>query len=137
MTVPSIVKKFVSVFALVAAIGFGAPALAQEGGIATLAAQAGKVSVSSNGEFAGVPTGQVLRRGDRLMLLEDASATLRLGSGCSVNFDKPGVYEIPEKCGRPLAAGTDWAGAAKVAGGVAVVAAILAAQDDSLAPVSR
>ena len=130
-------NKALSLLAL-AALAFAAPVLANDDAVATLAAQTGQVSASSGGDFATAVQGQRLQAGDRLMLVEGASAKVRFDNGCTLEFDQPGVYTLPRECVAALATGTDWAGAAKIAAGVAVGAALLDSMDQGThPPVSR
>ena len=106
----------------------------------TLRVDQGAIMTSQGGEFANAQSGQPLVAGSRLMVTEQAAATLTYGNGCSRTYTAPGVYVVQAECVKPAATGTDWAGAAKIAGGVVVTAAILASMDkqDYVAPpVSR
>jgi hypothetical protein len=124
-------RKSLSALVVAATVALSGAALAQSGDpVAVLASQAGNVSVSSNGStFAGAATGQGLLANDRLMLVEGSSATLRFDDGCTVSFDKPGVYTVPSDC-KAGVVGTDWKGAGIIATGVAVVAGVLASADN-------
>lgn len=125
-------RKSFSALALAATVAFCGTAFAQGSNapVAVVASQVGNVSVSSNGStFAGAATGQSLQANDRLMLVEGSAATLRFENGCTISFTKPGVYTVPSNC-QAGATGVDWQGAAIVAGGVAVVAAVLASMDE-------
>ena len=131
-------NKALSLLAL-AALAFAAPVLANDDAVATLAAQTGQVSASrEGGEFVATAQGQRLQTDDRLMLVDGATATVRFDNGCTLEFDQPGVYTLPRECVAALATGTDWAGAAKIAAGVAVGAALLDSMDQGThPPVSR
>lgn len=99
----------------------------------TLRVDAGNVMASQGGEFATAQTGKALSVGERLMIVENSAATVLYDSGCSKTYDVPGVYAVPADC-VPVAvaggaAGTDWAAAGAITGGVLVGAAILANMD--------
>ena len=94
---------------------------------------------SQGGEFATANSGQVLVVGERLMVSENSSATVVYGNDCKREYTAPGVYVIDATCVKVAALGsTDWVGAAKIAGGVAVGAALLSGMEQTDAPpVSR
>ena len=133
-------KKTLFVLALAAATC--APAFATERDQATLVAHSGAVTASTGGVFGEAGKGHVLSEGDRLMLVDKATATLRYDNGCRIHYDQPGVYVVPDREGcaalLPRTTGVDWAGAAKIATGVAVTAALLHSMDEiPPPPVSR
>ncbi len=121
------------------ALSTAATASAQDTG-ATLRVDQGTIMTSQGGEFANAQSGQVLVVGSRLMVTEQSAATVTYSKGCTRTYSAPGVYVVQADCTKGAAAGTDWAGAAKIAGGVVVTAAILHNMDqvDYVAPpVSR
>ena len=127
-------NKALSLLALVA-LAFAAPVLANDDAVATLAAQTGQVSASSGGDFATAAQRQRLQAGDRLMLVEGASAKVRFDNGCTLEFKRAGVYTIPRDCAAGI---VDWRGAATIAAGVGVAAALLDSMDNiPPPPVSR
>jgi hypothetical protein len=107
---------------------------------ATLRVDQGTIMTSQGGEFANAATGQALVAGSRLMVTEQSAATGTYDKGCTRSYTAPGVYVVQADCTKAAAAGTDWAGAAKIVGGVVVTAAILHnmdQQDYVAPPVSR
>lgn len=136
----SMIKKPLVSLVVAAAIAC-TPAFAADRDEATVVARDGMVTASSGGSFAEVAKGQALGEGDRLMLVDGASATLRFDNGCRVHYDTPGVFVVPDRdgCAALLAqGGVDWAGAAKITAGVVVAAALLDSMDKvPPPPVSR
>ncbi len=107
-----------------------------------LRVDSGTIMTSQGGEFANAQSGQALVTGERLMVTERSAATVTYSENCTRTYTAPGVYVIEEDCKKAAAlVGTDWAGAAKIVGGVVVVAAALHSMDkaDYVAPppVSR
>lgn len=103
---------------------------------ATLRVDQGSVMTSQGGEFATARSGQGVVAGERLMLAEDSTATLAYANGCQREYSAPGVYVVEAECRK--AAPVAWGDAAKVAGGVAIGAAVLANMDETdPPPVSR
>ena len=103
----------------------------------TLRVDRGNVMASQGEEFATAQSGQSLVPGSRLMLAEDSAATVTYANDCSRRYTAPGVYVVEADCQKG-AAGTDWAGAAKIVTGVAVGAALLENMEQVDAPpVSR
>lgn len=96
------------------------PALAQEGGVATLKAHAGNVTVSTGGEFIGAETGQRLQAGTRLMLTEDSYATVAYDNNCTVTYSKAGVHTVTGEC-KPAGGGSNAGVIAGVVGGAALL----------------
>jgi hypothetical protein len=106
------------------------------GPAATLHVERGSVMTSQGGEFATAKSGQALAAGERLMLGEDSAAAVAYPNGCQREFSAPGVYVVEADCQK--AAAVDWGGAATVATGVAVGAAVLKSMDQTdPPPVSR
>ncbi len=128
-------NKALSLLAL-ATLAFAAPALAKDDTVATLATQTGQISASrEGGEFIATAQGQRLQTDDRLMLVEGATATVRFDNGCELEFKRAGVYSIPRDCAAGI---VDWRGAATIAAGVGVAAALLDSMDNiPPPPVSR
>lgn len=122
---------------LVAALG---AAHAQEQSV-TVRVESGSVMASQGGEFVTVPSGAQLPPGSRVMLSENASATLVYANGCSRPLSAAGVYAVPATC-VPVAStgggatGVDVQGALILAGGTAAVAAGLASMDQEGVPPS-
>jgi len=111
-------------------------AAADQDPAATLRVDQGSVMTSQGGEFATAQSGQGVVAGERLMLAEDSVATLAYADGCQRQFSAPGVYVVEAECRKDTAVA--WGDAAKVAGGVAIGAAVLANMDETdPPPVSR
>lgn len=70
-----------------------APAMAQDA-TATLRAR-GSVMVSSGGEFITARDGQPVIAGQRILVGENASATVEYDRDCKRSFDTAGVHLIP------------------------------------------
>ena len=121
------------------ALAASSAAVAAEQDSVTLRVDRGSVMASQGGEFATANSGQVLVVGERLMVSENSSATVVYGNDCKREYTAPGVYVIDATCVKAAATGgTDWVGAAKIVGGVAVGAALLNGMEQTDAPpVSR
>lgn len=132
-----LVPLFVAVsFALAGSVA----ASAAEPAVATLQVQAGTAMTSQGGEFASAQSGKVLVPGERILLVEGATATAVYADGCSVAYSAPGIHVVAATCQATAASanGVDWAGAAKIVGGVAVGSALLENMEQVDAPpVSR
>jgi|GEM_PF-2332651 len=63
--------------------------------VATLSAQEGTVLVNQGEEFATAAEGQALQAGDRVMLMEGASATLTFTDGCALPLEAGSLVEVP------------------------------------------
>ena len=63
--------------------------------VATLSAQEGTVLVNQGEEFATAAEGQALQAGDRVMLMEGASATLTFADGCTLPLASGSLLEVP------------------------------------------
>lgn len=75
--------------------------------IATLEEMNGMVRSSvEGGTFSSVQPGVRLSDGDRLLVGENAKATIHFDDGCIQTYDEPGIYAIDEGClaGAALAA---------------------------------
>jgi hypothetical protein len=128
-------KKSLTALVFASTLAFGGLALAQEP-TAAIGNQVGQVTVSTGGgDFRSAASGQALKPGDRVMLVDGSAVTLNFPNGCSMNFNKPGVYTVPAVCTAGVAAtGVDWTGAAIIAGTAAVVAAGLNSMDEERGP---
>ena len=132
------IKFTVLVVATSLALAVSSAAIAADQPTASLRVDRGSVMVSQGGEFATASSGQALVVGERLMVSENSTATVIYDNDCKREYNAPGVYVIDATCVKAAAVGTDWAGAAKVAGGVAVGAALLNGMEQTDAPpVSR
>lgn len=80
--------------AAIAATLLATSALASEP-VATLSAQEGTVLVNQGEEFATAAEGQALQAGDRVMLMEGASATLTFTDGCALPLEAGSLVEVP------------------------------------------
>lgn len=80
-----------------ASVMFTAPAFAQDSSI-TLRVDSGTVMASNGGEFASANSGKPLAPGEKIMVNAGSSATAVFGNGCIVQFNTPGVYEVPSVC---------------------------------------
>ena len=60
---------------------------------ATLRVQ-GNVMVATGGDFQPAADNQPVLVGQRILVAENASATIRYGSDCSRSYNDPGVYTI-------------------------------------------
>ena len=131
--------RFASVFAVASLAVFASSAASAAEQAATLRVDRGSVMASQGGEFATANSGQVLVVGERRMVSENSSATVVYGNDCKREYTAPGVYVIDATCVKAAATGgTDWVGAAKIVGGVAVGAALLNGMEQTDAPpVSR
>lgn len=78
----------------IAATLLATSALASEP-VATLSAQEGTVLVNQGEEFATAAEGQALQAGDRVMLMEGASATLTFADGCVLPLEAGSLLEVP------------------------------------------
>ena len=63
--------------------------------VATLSAQEGTVLVNQGEEFITAAEGQALQAGDRVMLMEGASATLTFADGCTLPLASGSLLEVP------------------------------------------
>ena len=120
---------------------FAIPAHAQEDTAVTLRVDQGSAMASSGGEFATAPSGTALSPGNRVMLPENTVVTLIYGDNCTRTLATAGVHTVTATC-TPVAAigsgaaagGVDWASAGFLFAGTAVVAGIMASQDNVPAP---
>lgn len=79
---------------LVAASLLAGSALAADS-VATLSAQEGTVLVNQGEEFTTAADAQALKAGDRVMLMEGASATLTFADGCAMPLVAGTLVELP------------------------------------------
>lgn len=79
---------------LVAASLLAGSALAADS-VATLSAQEGTVLVNQGEEFTTAAESQALKAGDRVMLMEGASATLTFADGCAMPLVAGSLVEMP------------------------------------------
>lgn len=63
--------------------------------VATLSAQEGTVLVNQGEEFTTAADAQALKAGDRVMLMEGASATLTFADGCAMPLVAGSLVEMP------------------------------------------
>lgn len=63
--------------------------------VATLTTQEGTVLVNQGEEFTTAAEGQALQAGDRVMLMEGASATLTFADGCALPLEAGSLLEVP------------------------------------------
>ncbi len=132
--------KFASLFVAVSfALSVSAAASAADNA-ATLTVDSGNVMSSQGGDFTAAQSGQVFASGDRLMVTEKSSATLRYSNDCVRRYTVPGVYVVEEDCKKAVGADddmTNWTMISAVAIGAAVVAATVSGGSDDDTPVSR
>lgn len=79
---------------LIAASLLAVPAFAAES-VATLSSQEGTVLVNQGEEFATASDNQALKAGDRVMLMENATAELTFTDGCALPLVAGSMVEIP------------------------------------------
>lgn len=81
---------------------FSLPALAkgadQDKAIATLEVNKGVIMISTGGEFLTGTSGQKLYDDERIMVTQDASATVVYNDHCKRTYEVPGVYKVEEGC---------------------------------------
>lgn len=63
---------------------------------ATLNSIQGVVMVSKDKKFATVQNGQVLKAGDRVLVLQDGGAVIRFNDGCELTLPESSLAVIPE-----------------------------------------
>jgi len=80
--------------ALIAASLLALPAIAADS-VATLSSQEGTVLVNQGEEFTTAGENQALMAGDRVMLMEGASAELTFTDGCALPLVAGSMVEIP------------------------------------------
>ena len=139
-----------------------APAMAQDA-TGTLRIN-GNIMISSGGDFVSARDGQPVVAGQRILVGDDASATVEFSSDCKRSFSSAGVHVIPPaRCdndrdddqsqereqsaeqgsgqgdARVSEASSQWTTLATILGGVAATAVLIEQQDDSPPdlPVSR
>ena len=80
--------------AAIAATLLASSAIAAEP-VATLGDQTGTVLVNQGEEFTTATENQALQAGDRVMLMEGASATLTFADGCALPLEAGSLLEVP------------------------------------------
>ena len=80
--------------ALFALCFFAAPAFAAQAPVATIAQQDGTVMVNQGEVFATAADQQALQAGDRVMVMEGASATLVFADGCELPLAEGSLLEV-------------------------------------------
>jgi len=126
-------KLIALVGTLVLTLSLASPAQAKEKDdtVAATREPAGQIQHSRDGsEFKAIPVGFRVKEGDRVLVGQDSKVTLRYDNNCDVTYDKAGVYTVDSSC----VAGWLWGDAAKVAGGVVVVGALLGNMDKKPGP---
>lgn len=119
-------KTFTKLALATAVAALSLPAFAQQPTIGTLTVNTGTVMTSTGGEFASASTGSAIQSGERLMVSENSSASIRFTNGAVTNYTAPGVYTITMP---PAGAPAANAGGASTAATVGIVlgAAVLGA----------
>jgi hypothetical protein len=75
------------------------PAMAQDVSVTATLRILGDVMVSSDGEFTTASDGQPIVAGQRIMVGDNASATVNYGQDCKRSYESAGVYTIePARC---------------------------------------
>jgi hypothetical protein len=83
-------------FALTIALAASAGVAAQPA--ATLASAKGSVLVNQGKQFVSAQPGQLLTAGDRVMIMQGGSATLRFADGCVKNLDSGSMLLVQNTC---------------------------------------
>lgn len=83
-------------FALTIALAASAGVAAQPA--ATLASAKGSVLVNQGKQFVSAQAGQLLTAGDRVMIMQGGSATLRFADGCVKNLDSGSMLLVQNTC---------------------------------------
>lgn len=129
-----------------------APVFAQDNpsSNATASVVKGTAQINKGNGFVPLRPGQKLEAGDRVMVLDDSSATLTFSDGCTLEVEEETIVVVPEKStcaggvvtvqttspgssaavGSRAAGGVDWKGFWTVASVVIIGDAILLAEDD-------
>ncbi len=86
--------------ALIAAAGaLALPAFAQDNDSKiTLRVEAGSVMASTGGQYQSANTGKPLVTGEKIMVNAGSAAAAVFENGCTVEFRRPGIYEVPGDC---------------------------------------
>ena len=63
--------------------------------VAVLSNTQGMVMVSKDKKFVSVQTGQALKAGDRVLVMQDGGATIRFGDGCELALPESSLAVIP------------------------------------------
>lgn len=85
----------IRISAFIAASLFAASAVAADP-VATLSSQEGNVLVNQGEEFTTAADNQALMAGDRVMLMEGASAEITFADGCAFPLVAGSLVDIPE-----------------------------------------
>ena len=80
--------------ALILSALIAAPALAVEP-VATLSAQEGTVLVNQGDQFITATSGQSLKAGDRVMIMEGGTAQVTFLDGCNIALGSGSLVEVP------------------------------------------
>jgi hypothetical protein len=80
-----------------------APASEVEETIAEVQTDGGVIMISDGGAFQTAEPGQRVNSKSRLMVSNESAATVVYDDGCKQKFEKPGIYDISEKCVLPAA----------------------------------
>jgi hypothetical protein len=80
-----------------------APASEAENTIAEVQTDGGVIMISDGGAFETAVPGQRVSTKSRLMVSNESAATVVYDDGCKQKFEKPGIYDISEKCVLPAA----------------------------------
>lgn len=63
--------------------------------VAVLGSTQGVVMVSKDKKFVSVQTGQALKAGDRVLVMQDGGATIRFNDGCELALPESSLAVIP------------------------------------------
>ncbi|MFM6988391.1 MAG: hypothetical protein ACKOXG_06965 [Arenimonas sp.] len=64
--------------------------------VAVLGSAEGQVMVSKDKKFVTVQTGQVLKPGDRVLVLQDGAALVRFNDGCELALPESSLAVVPK-----------------------------------------
>jgi hypothetical protein len=92
----------------------------QEQPVATLQVNKGVVMTSTGGDYITANSGQQLYSAERIMVSQDASATVVYSEHCKHTYDKAGVYQIDSDCKAAVWVSGAGATAAVIAGSIAI-----------------
>jgi hypothetical protein len=81
-----------------------APASEVEDTIAEVRTDGGVIMIKDDGEFQTAVPRQRVNAKSKLMVSNESAATVVYDDGCRQKYDKPGIYDISEKCVLPVAA---------------------------------
>ena len=103
----------------------------------------GTVMSSSGGDFVPAATGTPLQAGDRIMVAENARASVFFDDRCFTTYDSPGVYVVERRCDGAAAPAAGNARTVGIVAGVVALGALAAGgggggdDDAPPPPVSR